>query len=430
MISEAIPNIIEKKLTKKEMKLFAISSLGGALEFYDFVVYIYFSSIISKLFFNLSSTYASLLLTYSVFATGYLARIAGGLLFSHFGDLTGRKKSFSLTVFLMAAPTFIIGILPTYSQIGILATFLLFLCRFTQGLAIGGEIPCSITFIYEHARKAQRGLAIGLLFAGIIFGIFLGSSAGYLSSKLLAEKDLFGWGWRIPFILGGILGLIGVYLRKYLNETPIFKQMLLETNHFPIKVVLKEYKLQLFQTTATIWLIAISVTLYFLYLPNYFVLYFNFNIQDVLKVNTFSVLLYSFLIIIFGILIDYINPKIILLISCIFIIIFNIPVFLTFNSSSIFPIYTGYLFIAIANAAATASGILLLAKSFPTHIRYTGSSFAYNLAFGIFGGFTPLICTTLIENTKLKYSPAFYITGVALIALLINLISANKKDEC
>lgn len=429
MISEAIPNIIEKKLTKKEMKLFAISSLGGALEFYDFVVYIYFSSIISKLFFNLSSTYASLLLTYSVFATGYLARIAGGLLFSHFGDLTGRKKSFSLTVFLMAAPTFIIGILPTYSQIGILATFLLFLCRFTQGLAIGGEIPCSITFIYEHARKAQRGLALGLLFAGIIFGIFLGSSAGYLSSKLLTEKDLFGWGWRIPFILGGILGLIGVYLRKYLNETPIFKQMLLETNHFPIKVVLKEYKLQLFKTTATIWLIAISVTLYFLYLPNYFVLYFNFNIQDVLKVNTISVLLYSFLIIIFGILIDYINPKIILLISCIFLIIFNIPVFLTFKSSSIFPIYAAYLFISITNAAATASGILLLAKSFPTYIRYTGSSFAYNLAFGIFGGFTPLICTTLIENTKLKYSPAFYITGVALVALLLNLINTNKKED-
>ncbi|WGL60465.1 MFS transporter [Pigmentibacter sp. JX0631] len=429
MISEVIPNIAEKKLTKKEMKLFFISSLGGALEFYDFVVYIYFSTIISKLFFDLSSAYTSLLLTYSVFATGYLARIAGGLLFSHYGDLTGRKKSFTFTVFLMAAPTFIIGLLPTYSQIGILATILLFICRFSQGLAIGGEIPCSITFIYEHARKSQRGLAIGILFAGIILGIFLGSSAGYISSKFLSEKELHSWGWRIPFLLGGLLGLIGVYLRKYLSETPVFRKMQLENNHIPIKIVIKNHKFNLIQTTSTIWLIAISVTLYFLYLPNYFVTYYKFNLQDILKINTFSVLLYSFLIIIFGIIIDYINPKIILLISCVLLVLFNIPVFLAFKSSSFISIYIAYLFISFTNSAATAAGILMLANSFPTSIRYTGSAFAYNLAFGIFGGFTPLICTTLIESTKLKYSPAFYITGVALITLILNSLNSKNSME-
>jgi MFS family permease len=207
----------KKPLTREELKTFTISALGGSLEFYDFVVYVYFATIMSKLFFDTSSQLAGLILTYSVFASGYLARVLGGLIFSHFGDKNGRKNSFALTVFLMAAPTFIIGLLPTYSQVGVLASFLLFLCRFAQGLAIGGEIPCSVTFIYEHAHKSRRAFACGILFCGIIFGIFLGSSAGYLATRFYSEETLLAWGWRVPFLIGGVLGLIGVYLRKFLK---------------------------------------------------------------------------------------------------------------------------------------------------------------------------------------------------------------------
>lgn len=427
MISDSISIIAEKKLSKNEIKTFLISSLGGALEFYDFVVYIYFSSIISKHFFDLSSPLANLILTYSVFATGYLARILGGLIFSHYGDLSGRKNSFTLTVFLMAAPTFFIGLLPTYSHIGITATFLLFICRFAQGLAIGGEIPCSITFIYEHAQKSFRGLAVGLLFSGIILGIFLGSSAGYLCTKYIEKDQLHNWGWRIPFILGGILGLIGVYLRKYLTETPVFIQMNKENIKLPIKTVFKYHKFSIFQTASAIWLIAVAVTLFLLYLPNYFITYYNYNIQDVLKVNTIAVLLYSTLIILFGILCDLVGEKKLLIISSLLFIVFTFPIFSGFKTNNFIPIYICYGFVAITNAAATASSIYLLAKSFPVQIRYSGTAFSYNLAFGVFGGFTPLICTTLIEKTNLKNSPAFYMIAIAFICLILNLIPNRTK---
>ena len=418
-----------KTLTREEMKTFTISALGGSLEFYDFVVYVYFATIMSRLFFDTSSPVAGLILTYSVFACGYLARVLGGLIFSHFGDKNGRKNSFALTVFLMAAPTFIIGLLPTYSQIGITASILLFLCRFAQGLAIGGEIPCSVTFIYEHAHKSRRGFACGILFCGIILGIFLGSTAGYLMTKFVSEENLYSWGWRIPFLVGGVLGLIGVYLRKFLSETPIFKQMKKENIKLPFKVVMKDYKFPLLQTASAIWVIAVAVTLYLLYLPNYFKTYFGYKSEDILEINSISVLVYALLIILFGMISDKIGARKVLNFSCLLFIIFSYPIFTFFSENNFASIYFCYGIVSIATAAATASGILLLAESFPTKIRYSGSSLSYNLAFGIFGGFTPLIATTLIEQTGSKTSPAFYMILVSVIALVFSLVKNHEAHD-
>ncbi len=418
-----------KILTREEMKTFSISALGGSLEFYDFVVYVYFATIMSHLFFDTSSPVAGLILTYSVFACGYLARILGGLIFSHFGDKNGRKNSFALTVFLMAAPTFIIGLLPTYSQIGITASILLFLCRFAQGLAIGGEIPCSITFIYEHAHKSRRGFACGILFCGIIFGIFLGSSSGYLMTKFVSEETLYSWGWRIPFLVGGVLGLIGVYLRKFLSETPVFKQMKNENIKLPFKNVLNNYKFPLFQTASAIWVTAVAVTLYLLYLPNYFKTYFGYKSEDILQINSISVLAYAALIISFGIICDKIGARKVLNFACIVFILFSYPIFAFFSENNFASIYFCYAIVSIGTAAATASGILLLAESFPTKIRYSGSSLSYNLAFGIFGGFTPLIATTLIEQTGLKTSPAFYMILVSIVALIFSMAKNHEAHD-
>ncbi|APJ03525.1 MFS transporter [Silvanigrella aquatica] len=418
-----------KPLTRNEIKTFSISALGGALEFYDFVVYVYFATIMSTLFFDNSSPLASLILTYSVFASGYLARILGGLIFSHFGDKNGRKNSFALTVFLMAAPTFVIGLLPTYSQVGILASILLFLCRFAQGLAIGGEIPCSLTFIYEHAHKSRRGFACGLLFSGIIIGIFLGSMAGFLLTKFMSQETLYQWGWRIPFLVGGLLGLIGVYLRKFLKETPVFKQMKKENIKIPVNLVLKEYKFSLLQTASAIWVVAVAVTLYLLYLPNYFKTYYNFKSEDILAINSVAVLLFAFFIIIFGLLCDKFGAKKILNFSLFIFIFSSYPIFLSFSENNFTSIYLCYVIICVATAASTAAAMLLLAESFPTKIRYSGSSLSYNLAFGIFGGFTPLIATTLIQQTGSKSSPAIYMILVSAVALVFSMYKNHTVHD-
>ena len=422
-------NHIYKNLSKNEIKTFTISAVGGSLEFYDFVVYIYFATIMSKLFFQNDSPVAGLILTYSVFACGYLARVIGGLVFSHFGDKNGRKNSFSFTVFLMAAPTFIIGILPTYSQIGITASILLFICRFAQGLAIGGEIPCSITFIYEHAQESHRGFACGILFCGIIFGIFLGSSAGYLVTKFMSEETIYSWGWRIPFLIGGVLGLIGVYLRRYLTETPVFKQMKKENIKYPVQLIFKDHKFSLIQTASAIWVVAVAITLYLLYLPNYFKTYYSYHSEDILKINSIFVLIYALFIVIFGYISDKIGGRKVFNFSCILFIIFSYPIFISFSENNFTAIYICYSIVSVASAAATSSAILLLAESYPAKIRYSGSSLSYNLAFGIFGGFTPLIATTLIEHFKSKSAPAFYMILVAIIGFILSIIKKNKIHD-
>ncbi|WP_186643783.1 MFS transporter [Fluviispira vulneris] len=416
-------------LSREEIKTFSISALGGSLEFYDFVVYVFFAQIIGQLFFDTSTKVGSLLISFTVFASGYLARVLGGVLFSHFGDKSGRKNSFALTVFLMAAPTFIIGILPTYAQIGITATFLLIACRIAQGLAIGGEIPCSITFIYEHAHKSRRGFACGVLFCGIILGIFLGSSAGALLNHYLTKEELYSWGWRLPFLAGGVLGLIGVYLRRFLKETPVFKKMKKENIKLPVSLVIAEYKFELLQTAVSILALAVAVTLFLLYLPTYLNVYHGFEADDILFINSVAVFVYAIIIILGGILCDKIGPKKVLNFGLILLIIFSYPIFYFFRPDNFNSIYFCYAIVSVATACITAGSIYLLAQSFPTKIRYSGASLSYNLAFGIFGGFTPLIATTLIKETELKASPAFYMILVSTIALILNFFHSKKEIE-
>ncbi len=418
-----------KKLTRQEIKIFSLSAIGGSLEFYDFVVYVYFASIMSNLFFQTNSPVTGLILSYSVFASGYFARLLGGIVFSHFGDKKGRKNSFALTVFLMALPTFIIGCLPTYSQIGIFAPILLVLCRFIQGLAIGGEIPCSLTFIYEHAQKSNRGLSCGALFCGVTFGTFLGSSVGFILTKFMHEETLNSWGWRIPFLIGGVLGLIAVYLRGFLNETPVFKKMKNEVVKIPLKEVFQSHKLTIIQTTTGLWVVAVAVSLFLLYLPNYLKTYYFYQSEDILRINSIAVLLYSILTLGFGIVCDKIGPKKVLNFSCILFIFFSYPVFLNFSQNNFLSIYLCYLLASVATSAATASSMYLLIQSFPAKIRYSGASFSYNLAFAIFGGLTPLIVTSLIEKTGSTIAPAYFIVFVSIIALSFSLFKPYKQYD-
>lgn len=408
----------DNKLTKQEIKIFAVSAIGSALEFYDFVVYVYFANIISEIFFPQHSSISTLILTYSVFACGYFARLLGGFLFSHIGDRQGRKKPFVLAVFLMAVPTFLIGLLPTYSHVGILASILLVGCRFLQGLAIGGEIPGSLTYIYENVQKSYRGLACGCLFFGVTFGTFLGSSMGYILTTLLSTEQLTNWGWRVPFIIGGVLGLFGVYLRNFLQETPVFNKIKRNIIKIPIKEVIKNYKVLILKTSSALGVVAVSVSLFMLYLPNYLKTYFGFHSSELLKINSIAVLFYSVANIIFGIISDKVGADKVFKFSCLIFLFFVYPIFVSFSPNAYLPILLCYILMVIGTAAATASAMYILIQSFPPIIRFSGAALSYNLAFAFLGGFTPLLATTLIEKTQKIASPSYILIAVCIVALL------------
>ncbi|MEI6056590.1 MAG: MFS transporter, partial [Lentisphaerota bacterium] len=252
--------------SNNNLRVIVVSAIGGVLEYYDFVVFILFANIISQVFFPAhESEYLALAATYTFFAVGYFVRPIGGIILAHFGDRYGRKKIFLLTVFLMAIPTFLIGLIPTYASIGLIAPILLLLMRICQGLAMGGEIPGSSVFVYEHMTRNLKCSGISYLIAGLFGGILLGSIIGSIITKSLSNESLMVWGWRIPFLLGGLLGVVGMYLRSKLTETPIFMDIQKHNKQpkMPIGEILKNHKWSVIAGICTTLALASTVTTYY-----------------------------------------------------------------------------------------------------------------------------------------------------------------------
>ena len=213
-------------LSRGELKTLGLSSLGGILEFYDFIIVFFFAKIISQHFFPAGiGEFWALLNTYGTFAAGYLARPLGGVVMAHFGDKFGRKNMFMLSIALMVIPTFSLAVIPTYEAIGYAAPIFLILVRICQGIAIGGELPGAWVFIQEHAPQGHKNKFIGILTACVTGGILLGAIVALAMNTIYTQAELSDWAWRVPFVLGGIFGLISIYLRRFLQETPVFKKM-------------------------------------------------------------------------------------------------------------------------------------------------------------------------------------------------------------
>ena len=213
------------QLKKSEVKILGLSSLGGMLEFYDFIIFVFFTNVISSLFFpSTLSPFWAAMNTYGAFAAGYFARPLGGIIMAHFGDKSGRKKMFMLSILLMVIPTFVLGLMPTFESIGYVAPIVLLIVRILQGIAIGGELPGAWVFVYEHSNQHSLGFHLGIFTSAVVSGILLGSIVTLAVNMSFTQEEIKEYAWRIPFVLGGIFGIISLFLRKFLNETPVFQE--------------------------------------------------------------------------------------------------------------------------------------------------------------------------------------------------------------
>ena len=242
--TDALP--ARQGLARQDSKVLGLASLGGALEFYDFMIFALMAPLLSQLFFpaDLGGAWA-LVYTYAIFAIGYVMRPVGGLVMAHLGDRLGRKRMFTWSLLLMAMPTLAMGLLPMYAQVGVLAPILLLLCRVVQAVAIGGEVPAAWTYVSEQVPVNQVGLANGLLTAGLSVGILLGSVTVLALQAAFSNDAILAGLWRVPFVLGGVLGLLAVWMRKHLQETPIFmaiKQRRLLYQGLPLAEVWRSHK--------------------------------------------------------------------------------------------------------------------------------------------------------------------------------------------
>jgi len=410
-------------MNTQQLKIIGLSCLGGALEFYDFIIFIFFAKTISALYFPSTNQFASLMATFAVFAIGYLARPIGAIFFGHRGDTKGRKSTFALTVSLMAFPTVLIGLLPTYHQIGITASLLLVALRIMQGISVGGEIPGAAVFTAESVNVGQRGISCGFIFMGITSGALLGSIVSSLVVHSLTPDQVLNWGWRIPFILGGLLGFVSAYLRKNMSESPIFEQQQARAHSqkLPIIEVLKDYPRQILQGVAIIGLCSASSTLFLLYMPTYLTTFFHYPLKTVMTLNTINFAAFALAIPFMGYLSDKKGRKPIFRLGAVGLILLTYPVFSLFASHELIVLYTTTILLGLVCGLLFGTAPSMLIELFPTKIRYSGFAISYNLAFGIFAGLTPLIATGLIHLSGSNLAPAYFLIIFGLITLGITL---------
>ncbi len=288
---------VTRPLTRNDYKTLALSALGGALEFYDFIIFVFFATVVGKLFFPADMPeWLRLLQTFGIFAAGYLARPLGGIVMAHFGDLLGRKRMFTLSIFLMAVPTLLMGLLPTYAQIGILAPLALLLLRVIQGAAIGGEVPGAWVFVAEHVPRRNVGYACGTLTSGLTAGILLGSLMATLINSLYSAEEISAWAWRVPFIIGGVFGLLSVYLRRWLHETPVFAELQQRkalAEELPLKTVLRGHRRAVAISMLLTWVLSAGIVVVILMTPSVLQSAYGFDAAHALKANSLAIVLLS-----------------------------------------------------------------------------------------------------------------------------------------
>jgi MHS family proline/betaine transporter-like MFS transporter len=394
-------------------KAVAAAALGNILEWYDFGVYAFFAAAIGHNFFPHAGSSVALLASFGVFGVGFLARPLGGIVLGRIGDTHGRKLALTITIGLMALGTVLIGILPTFSAIGIVAPILLVIARLVQGFSAGGEWGGSTAFMVEWAPHGQRGYYGSWQQCSIAAALVLSSAVGGIVYSLLPPAAVESWGWRLPFLGGIAIAIVGLYLRRQVEETPAYREHRKHTTpqHSENDLILG---LKAFGFTIH-WTVAFYIFLS--YMPTFMRLYAHLSQAAALWSNTVGLLALMVLIPPLGALSDRVGRRKLLLTSCAAFAILTYPLFgLILSGPGLPTIMLIQIIFGVAIAFFSGPGPAAIAELFPTRSRSTWMTPAYALAVAIFGGFAPFIATWLIRLTNSPMSPTWYVMAAALVS--------------
>jgi len=418
-----------RSLNSRDYKTLALSALGGTLEFYDFVIYVFFASVLGALFFPADMPdWLRQLQTFGIFAAGYLARPLGGIVIAHFGDVLGRKRMFTLSVFLMAAPTLVIGLLPTYASIGIAAPLLLLAMRVLQGAAIGGEMPGAWVFVGEHVPAQRYGFGVGVLTSGITGGILLGSLVAVAINRHYAPAEVSDFAWRIPFILGGLFGLVSVYLRRFLHETPVFRELAQRRSaaaEMPLKVILREHRAAVVFVALMTWVLSAAIVVVVLFTPTYLQKVHHIPAALALEANAVATLTLSIGCVLVGWLCDRFGTRLVMLLGYVGLLCTS---YLFYSglpgtpASLVWHYGLVGLFVGII-ATVPIAGV----RAFPAAVRFSGLSFAYNMAYAVFGGLTPVILSLWLARDPM--APSHYVCALAVLGIVLSLLPLAARGH-
>nr|WP_272213477.1 MFS transporter [Marinicella sp. W31]MDC2879434.1 MFS transporter [Marinicella sp. W31] len=407
-----------------------LGSMGGGLEFYDFVIYASFASQIAKTFFPAETAATGLLATFAVFAAGYLVRPLGGILFSHFGDRHGRKMMLRISIAGMAGATFLIAFMPGYATWGISATVALVVLRMVQGLCLGGEIPGAMTLITETMPK-RRGLACGFLFMIINVGMLAAQAVQWAIEHLLSDAAVLSYGWRIGFFVGGLVAIVGFFLRARLSESPAFAEMEASAHKVPLAALFRDNARAVWLGLFITGLGAAAVPLLYLYMNSYLTDFLHYDPDQVATALLIGIIVFSLPMPVAGAIADFIGIKVPAFVATLLLAIAAIPVYVWIHEgvSSLIP---AMIVISLIAAFAWGVGPVLLTAIFPTDVRYTGVAFVYNIGFAIIGGLTPLVATFIIQQTGFTLAPGFLLAlfaAMATVAIFLTQVIPAEKSQ-
>ncbi|MFD9885259.1 glycine betaine/L-proline transporter ProP [Streptomyces alboflavus] len=408
------------------------ASLGNAMEWFDFGIYSYLAVTIGHVFFPSGNDTAQLISSFATFAVSFLVRPLGGMVFGPMGDKIGRKKVLALTMILMAVGTFAIGLIPSYATIGFWAPVLLIFFRLVQGFSTGGEYGGASTFIAEYAPDKRRGYFGSFLEFGTLAGYVGAAGLVTILTTTLDNGAMEAWGWRIPFLVAGPLGLVGLYLRLRLDETPAFQKLEDQTYHSATEAasavetsakgdlakIFRQYWPTLILCVALVG--AYNVTDYMLlsYMPTYLTDELGYDDTHGLLILIATMVVLMLVINRIGVLSDRYGRKPLLMAGMVGFLVLSIPAFLLIKQGALIAVSAGMLMLGLSLVCLLGTMSATLPALFPTPVRYGSLSVGYNLSASLFGGTAPLVITALISVTGTDMMPAYYAMAAAVVGII------------
>jgi MHS family proline/betaine transporter-like MFS transporter len=396
------------------------ASIGNAVEWFDFAIYGFLATFIAANFFPSGNETAALLNTFAIFAAAFFMRPLGGFVFGPLGDRVGRQRVLAIVILLMAASTLAIGLLPTYATIGVAAPLLLLFLRCLQGFSAGGEYGGGAVYLAEFATDKRRGLTATFMVWSGVLGFLIGSVTVTLLQALLPAGAMESYGWRIPFLLAGPLGLVGLYIRLRLADTPHFAELskAQQVASSPLKEAVSTAWRSILPVIGLMIVFNIGYYVVFTFLPTYFIKTLHFSKTNAFVSITLASLVALVLILPLAALSDRVGRRPMLIAGSLAFAIFGYPLFLLLNSGSLVAAIAAHCGLAVIEAVYVSSAVAAGVELFATRVRYSGFSIGYNICVAAFGGTTPYVVTWLTAATGDNVAPAYYVVVAAIVSLV------------
>lgn len=403
-------------ISRTQWKMILMASLGGSLEFYDFIVYGFFAHYIADQFFPNSSPMVSLLFSFSVLAIGYVIRPLGGIVLSSWGDRYGRRPVFLTSIVVVTSATICLGLLPNYRSWGIAASIILVLLRMVQGFCVGGEMPGAITYAVEAAPH-RAGLAAGAIICAVNVGVLLATLVNVAIQSYLSAADAAAYGWRIAFLFGGLCGIVSYWMRRNLEESPEFERMRGAVVKQPFRETLRRHGRQVLSAVMAIAVMAGVNGVLYGHMPAFLVQQLHYAPRTAALAQNAYLVVSSFGLLAAGWLGDKVPRRYILRASAALLLVLSYPFYRALSAHSV-DLVLLFILAALVFSLASGTWASVLADHFPMQIRYSGIALSYNIAVVAFSGFAPLLATMLIRETGSLASPALYVIAASAVTLL------------